>query len=193
MTKKQALDVLLPDELLVRVSTESAEAADAVFRAQKSVDASRTLVRQAVRRLVLRQHRNHLAWLRLLTLPIIIRDLVHHPDYGLDTNEFALLLYKVFQVSPPMALHLLNLIGLAGPGWVMGVIADNRSADCYAREIYAAMMNFGTLDDSRLEMCVFTRLAYNARALDHYAPDMVGAVVALCQISERAPGENSKM
>ncbi|KAI9222433.1 hypothetical protein BC828DRAFT_26826 [Blastocladiella britannica] len=34
-----------------------------------------------------------------------------------------------------------------------------------------------------------TYLAYNARALDHYAPNIVDAAVALCQMSERTPGK----
>ncbi|KAI9221112.1 hypothetical protein BC828DRAFT_91499 [Blastocladiella britannica] len=52
-----------------------------------------------------------------------------------------------------MALPLLGLLGLAGPGWVMGVIADIGSAGGYAQEMYAAMLNVGALEDDRSHSC----------------------------------------
>ncbi|KAI9217110.1 hypothetical protein BC828DRAFT_271847 [Blastocladiella britannica] len=76
----------------------------------------------------------------LKKLPAIIRDLVLHPDYGLDADGIVRLLCNVFCVSPPMALHLLSMPGLAGPDWFMGVISDNGSADGYLLEIYSAML-----------------------------------------------------
>ncbi|KAI9218158.1 hypothetical protein BC828DRAFT_228174 [Blastocladiella britannica] len=186
---KSALDVLLPDELLVRVSTfldlpavlalraasrclssltpfmlqhdpttralmaivvgGTAASGDAIIRASKHD--SRQLARQVVHRLVCRPHRNRRFSLKLMALPTIIRDFVHHRDYGLDADGFVELLHGIFQLSPPMALHLLGLVGLAGPGWVMGVTSDNGSANGYALEMYAAMLNFGVLEDRRLE------------------------------------------
>ncbi|KAI9217131.1 hypothetical protein BC828DRAFT_408792 [Blastocladiella britannica] len=184
------MDILLPDELLVRVSmyldlsailtphaaspcllnltplmlehdpttnavmaivtSGKAESADAIFSAPSNRDDACYIVQRMVHQLVCRPHLNRRAALKLLTLSTIIHDLVHHPVYGLDSKVFALLLRFVLRVSPPMALHLLGLIGLAGPGWVMGVIADNGSSQGYALEMYSAMLNFGDLEDSRL-------------------------------------------
>ncbi|KAI9217179.1 hypothetical protein BC828DRAFT_441000 [Blastocladiella britannica] len=81
-----------------------------------------------------------------------MRDLVHHPDYGLGAKGFAELLHGVFCVFLPLALHLVSLLGLAGPDWFMGVIADNGSAEGYALEMHSAMLNFGMLEDDRLEV-----------------------------------------
>ncbi|KAI9216180.1 hypothetical protein BC828DRAFT_16579 [Blastocladiella britannica] len=49
-----------------------------------------------------------------------------------------------------MALHLLSLIRLTGPGWVMGIISDNGSAEGYAQEMYSTMWNFGDHKNDRL-------------------------------------------
>ncbi|KAI9219254.1 hypothetical protein BC828DRAFT_416623 [Blastocladiella britannica] len=183
------MDILLPDELLVRVSmyldlsailtlraaspclfnltplmlehdpatnavmaiviSGKAESTDAIFSAPSNRDDACYIVQRVVHRLVCRPHLN-----RRVALPTIILDLVHHPVYGLDSKGFALLLRFVLRVSPPMALRLLGLIGLAGPGWVTGVIADNGSSQGYALEMYSAMLNFGDLEDSRLNAMV---------------------------------------
>ncbi|KAI9219826.1 hypothetical protein BC828DRAFT_385099 [Blastocladiella britannica] len=169
------MDILLPDELLVRVSTYldlsailalrassrclvnltqimlehdpstgallaivtngKAKSADAIIRASKND----SLVRRVVYRLVCRPHRNRRYLLRLDTLSKIICDLVHHCEYGLDTDGFVGLLYGVFKMSPPMALHLQALIGLTGPGWMLGVVADKGSAEGYALEMYMGL------------------------------------------------------
>ncbi|KAI9220801.1 hypothetical protein BC828DRAFT_382668 [Blastocladiella britannica] len=133
---KIPLNILLPDELLVRVSMYLDLPAILAFRAASTCLANLTPI--------MLEHDP-----KTRALFAIATD--GHPDFGLDADGIAELLYDVHTVSPPMALHLINLIGLAGPGWVMGVIADNGSAKGYAQEMYAAMLNFGALEDDRLE------------------------------------------
>ncbi|KAI9220096.1 hypothetical protein BC828DRAFT_415946 [Blastocladiella britannica] len=58
------------------------------------------------------------------------------------------------KVSPQMALHFVSLIGLANPGWAMAILADNISREGYVQEMLAAMMNFGAPEDDRLDAVV---------------------------------------
>ncbi|KAI9225004.1 hypothetical protein BC828DRAFT_401777 [Blastocladiella britannica] len=113
--------------LMAIVKSCKAKSADVIFRAPKNLVKSRILVRQVVHRLVCCPHRNR--------------------RYSLRLN----LLHGFFQVSPPTALHLQHLVGLTGPDWAMGVIADSGSTKGYALEMYSAMLNFGTLEVKRLD------------------------------------------
>ncbi|KAI9215868.1 hypothetical protein BC828DRAFT_38939, partial [Blastocladiella britannica] len=96
----------------------------------------------------------------------------------------------LFAASPPMALHLVSLIGLAGYGWVMGDIADNGSADGYALEMCAAMLNFGYVQDERLdEMRADIANGFLAIAVPESSGPWIKRAVNSAQISNRI-GDN---
>ncbi|KAI9221290.1 hypothetical protein BC828DRAFT_438348 [Blastocladiella britannica] len=120
------------------VTSGTADGADEIIRSQKNWVESHKLVRTVAHRLVCRPYRNRRYALRLKNLPTIIRGLVHHADYGLYTNEFAQISYNIFKVSPPLALHLQNLISLAGPNWVGG-----RPPGLWGRKLECAGLTLG--------------------------------------------------
>ncbi|KAI9217639.1 hypothetical protein BC828DRAFT_440720 [Blastocladiella britannica] len=142
--------------------------ANAIFGAAKNLARSRDLVRTVTYRLVCRPYHNRRYLLRQGSLPKIIRNLVHRRDYGLDADRFAQLLYDVFKISPPMALHLPSLIGLGDPRWIMGVIAYDGTPKGYAQEMQSAMLNFGHLEDRQLDAIV---VDVAQKFIDCVAPD----------------------
>ncbi|KAI9224254.1 hypothetical protein BC828DRAFT_412532 [Blastocladiella britannica] len=111
--------------------------ADAIFR---SPDTSDQCVGDVACQLVCRPHRNRRPALRVRMLPEVVRDLVLHPNYGLPDDEIAALLHDVFKMSPPLALHLIGVLGLTHPDWLQGVVSDASDAGEFALEIGMAML-----------------------------------------------------